>query len=139
MRPIAANSLPAPVWRVRFLRPIGNFDQRNDRMPLTQTQLVSQLAEDTELSKADIKNVISALEDLVLAQLGEAEKVKIGSLVQLEVKLKPATKAREGRNPATGETITIAAKPASVALKARPLAKAKSALPTVQKAKKKLG
>ena len=108
-------------------------------MPLTQTQLVTQLSESTELSKADIKNVLTSLEELVLSELGNAEKVKIGGLVQLEVKLKPATKAREGRNPATGETITIAAKPASVALKARPLAKAKSALPSVQKAKKKLG
>lgn len=108
-------------------------------MPLTQTQLVAQLADSTELSKVEIKNVLAALEDLVLNEIGQAEKVKIGSLVQIEVKLKPATKAREGRNPATGETIQIAAKPASVALKARPLAKAKSALPTVQKAKKKLG
>lgn len=108
-------------------------------MPLTQTQLVAQLSDATELPKGDIKNVLTALEDLVLGEIGNAEKVKIGSLVQLEVKLKPATKAREGRNPATGETIQIAAKPASVALKARPLAKAKTALPTVQKVKKKLG
>lgn len=107
-------------------------------MPITQTQLVAQLAEDTELTKADIKNVLTALEDLVLSEIGKAEKVKIGSLVQLDVKLKPATKARQGRNPATGEEITISAKPASVALKARPLAKAKAALPSVQKARKVL-
>lgn len=107
-------------------------------MPLTQSQIVAQLADDTELSKADVKNVLTALEDLVLNQIGEAQKVKIGSLVQIDVKLKPATKAREGRNPATGETITIAAKPASVTVKARPLAKAKNALPSVQKAKKVL-
>jgi nucleoid DNA-binding protein len=108
-------------------------------MALTQTQLISKLAEETELSKADVKTVLTALEETILSEIGQAEKVKIGSLVQLQVKLKPATKAREGRNPATGETITIAAKPASVQLKARPLAKAKNALPTVQKAKKVLG
>ena len=108
-------------------------------MPMTQTQLFAHLAEETEMSKADVKKVLTALEETILGQIGEAEKVKIGSLVQLQVKLKPATKAREGRNPATGETITIAAKPASVQLKARPLAKAKNALPTVQKAKKVLG
>jgi nucleoid DNA-binding protein len=107
-------------------------------MPLTQTQLVSHLSEETELSKADVKSVLTALEETILGQIGEAEKFKLGGLVQIEVKLKGATKAREGRNPATGETITIAAKPASVQLKARPLAKAKNALPTVQKAKKKL-
>ena len=108
-------------------------------MPLTQTQLIAKLAEETELSKADVKTVLNALEETILSEISEAEKVKIGSLVQLQVKLKPATKEREGRNPATGETITIAAKPASVQLKARPLAKAKNALPTVQKAKKVLG
>lgn len=107
-------------------------------MALTQTQIVAQLAEDTELTRADIKNVLAALENLVLSEIGNAEKVKIGTLVQLDVKLKPATKSRKGRNPATGEEITIAAKPASVALKARPLAKAKAALPTVQKARKRL-
>ena len=108
-------------------------------MPMTQTQLVSHLAEETELSKAEIKNVLTALEETILSEINNAEKFKLGGLVQLEVKLKPATKAREGRNPATGETITIGPKPASVQLKARPLAKAKNAVPTVQKAKKKLG
>ena len=108
-------------------------------MPLTQTQLVAHLAETTELSKNDVKTVLTALEDTILGQIGEAEKFKLGGLLQIEVKLKAATKAREGRNPATGETITISAKPASVTLKARPLAKAKNALPTVQKVKKKLG
>ena len=54
------------------------------------------------------------------------------------MRVKEATKPRQGRNPATGEEITISAKPASVALKARPLAKAKAALPSVQKARKRL-
>lgn len=41
-------------------------------------------------------------------------------------------------NPATGERITIAAKPASVDVRARPLARAKQALPSVQKARRRL-
>lgn len=107
-------------------------------MALTQTQVIAHLADATELTRGEVKNVLVALEDLVLSEIGNAEKVKIGTLVQMDVKLKPATKARKGRNPATGEEITISAKPASVALKARPLAKAKAALPTVQKARKRL-
>jgi hypothetical protein len=43
-----------------------------------------------------------------------------------------------GRNPATGEAIKVAAKPASVDVRARPLAKAKAALPCVQKARRRL-
>lgn len=107
-------------------------------MPMTQTQLVAHLADETELSKNDVKAVLGALETTILTEISEAEKFKFAGLFQLEVKLKDATKAREGRNPATGEPMTISAKPASVQLKARPLAKAKNALPTVQKAKKKL-
>lgn len=107
-------------------------------MPMTQTQLVAHLAEETELSKNDVKAVLTALEETILSEISEAEKFKFAGLFQLEVKLKDATKAREGRNPATGEPMKIAAKPASVQLKARPLAKAKNALPSVQKAKKKL-
>ena len=45
---------------------------------------------------------------------GNAEKVRIGGLVQLRVRVRPAQKARKGRNAATGEEIAIAAKPASV-------------------------
>ena len=107
-------------------------------MPLTQSQLVGEVADRAGLSKSDAKAVLDALEEVVLDQLAGAEKVKIGGVVQLTVRVKEATKARKGRNPATGEEITIAPKPASVTVKARPLAKAKNALPTVQKAKKKL-
>ncbi|HET8528040.1 MAG TPA: HU family DNA-binding protein [Gaiellaceae bacterium] len=107
-------------------------------MALTQSQLTAEIADRAELSRADVKRVLAALEDVVLEELGNAEKVKIGNLVQLAVRVRPATKARKGRNPATGEEITIAAKPAAVALKARPLARAKGALPSVQKARRRL-
>jgi DNA-binding protein HU-beta len=105
---------------------------------LTQTQLVSMVAERAELNKSDAKRALAALEDVVLEELANAQKVRIGGLVQLTVRIKPATKKRQGRNPATGEQITIAAKPASVDLRARPLAKAKGSLPSVQKARRRL-
>ena|SRR5438552_9521203 len=107
-------------------------------MPLTQSQLTTEIAERSELSKSDVKRVMEALEEIVLEQLGDAEKVKIGGVVQLTVRVKEATKARKGRNPATGEEITIGPKPASVTVRARPLAKAKAALPSVQAARRKL-
>jgi DNA-binding protein HU-beta len=101
-------------------------------------QLASEVADRSGLTKNDAKAALTALEEIVLEQLADAEKVRIGGVVQLVVRVKEATKPRQGRNPATGEEITISAKPASVALKARPLAKAKAALPTVQKARKRL-
>ena len=107
-------------------------------MPLTQTQLAGALAERIEMTKADAKYILEALEEVVLEEIGNAEKVRIGGLVQLTVRVKPATKARQGRNPATGEAITIGPKAASVDIKARPLKKAKDALPSLQKARRKL-
>lgn len=102
-------------------------------MAMTQTQLADAVAEKAGMSRADAKKAITALEEVVIEQIGQAEKVKIGGIVQIEARLRPATQEREGRNPATGETITIAAKPASVAVKARPLAKAKNAAPPVSR------
>jgi DNA-binding protein HU-beta len=107
-------------------------------MPLTQSQLAAEVADRAGLSKSDAKSALEALEEIVLEQLGEAEKVRIGGVVQLTVRLKDATGPRKGRNPATGEEITIGPKPASVTVKARPLAKAKAALPSVQAAKRVL-
>jgi DNA-binding protein HU-beta len=107
-------------------------------LALTQNQLATMVAERAELSKSDAKRALAALEDIVLEEIGNAQKVRIGGLVQLTVRVKPAQKKRKGRNPATGEEITIAAKPASVDLRARALAKAKAGLPSVQKARRRL-
>jgi DNA-binding protein HU-beta len=108
------------------------------QMALTQTQLADAVAEQAGVTRNEAKNVLTALEEVILSEIGNAQKVKIGNLVQLTVRLKPATKARQGRNPATGEEITISAKPASVDVRARALAKAKAGLPSLAKAKKVL-
>jgi DNA-binding protein HU-beta len=100
--------------------------------------MIAAIADRAELSKADAKRALAALDDVVLEELGNAQKVRIGGLVQLTVRVKPAQKKRKGRNPATGEEIEIAAKPASVDVRARPLARAKAALPSVQKARRRL-
>jgi DNA-binding protein HU-beta len=112
--------------------------KERSHMALTQPQLLAAVADRAEFTKADAKRVLDALEAVALQELGNAQKVRIGGLVQLTVRVKPAQKKRPGRNPATGEAITIAAKPASVDVRARPLARAKGALPSVQKARRRL-
>ena len=107
-------------------------------MPLTQIQLANAVADRADISRAEARRVLAAFEEVVLEELGNAQKVRIGGLVQLTVRVKPAQKARTGRNPATGEEITIAKKPAGVDVRARPLAKAKAALPSVEKARRRL-
>jgi DNA-binding protein HU-beta len=103
---------------------------------MTQTQLADAVADKAGLSRADAKKALAALEEVVLGEIGNAEKIKIGGVVQLDVRVRPATDARPGRNPATGEEIMISAKPASVAVKARPLAKAKAAAPPLSRVQK---
>ena len=107
-------------------------------MALTQSEMIAAVADRAEMSRADARRALTALDEIVLEELGNAQKVRLGGLVQLTVRVKPASKKRTGRNPATGEEITIAAKPASVDVRARPLAKAKAALPSVQKARRRL-
>ena len=107
-------------------------------MALTQSQMIVAVADRAGMSKADAKRALDALDEIVLEELGNAQKVRLGGLVQLTVRVKAATKKRTGRNPATGEEITIAAKPASVDVRARPLVKAKAALPSVPKARRRL-
>ena len=107
-------------------------------MPLTQIQLANAVADRADISRAEARRVLAAFEEVVLEELGNAQKVRIGGLVQLTVRVKPAQKARKGRNPATGEEITIAKKPPWVDVRARPLAKAKAALPSLQKARRRL-
>jgi nucleoid DNA-binding protein len=105
---------------------------------LTQSQMIAAVADRAEMSKADAKRALDALDEIVLQELGNAQKVRLGGLVQLTVRVKPAQKKRKGRNPATGEEIDVSAKPASVDVRARPLAKAKAALPSLQKARRRL-
>ena len=71
-------------------------------MALTQTQLAAAVAERAELTRADAKRALEALEEVVLAELGDAQKVRLGGLVQLTVRVKPATKKRQGRKPGDG-------------------------------------
>ena len=62
-------------------------------MALTQPQLLTAVAERAELSKADAKRVVDALEAVVLDELANAQKVRIGGLVQLIVRVNGAEEA----------------------------------------------
>jgi nucleoid DNA-binding protein len=67
--------------------------------------------------------VFDALAAIIAADLGKkgVGEFNFNGLVKLRTVNKPATKARKGRNPFTGETITIKAKPASRKVRARAL------------------
>jgi excisionase family DNA binding protein len=95
-------------------------------MALKQSKLADEVADKAHLSRADAKRALEALEQVVLENVGSAEEVKIGDIVQLDVRIRPAAKARPGGESSTGDEVLIYAKPAPVTVKARPLAKAKA-------------
>ena len=47
-------------------------------MALTQSQLVSAVAERADLSKTEAKRALAALDEVVLEEIGNAQKVRIG-------------------------------------------------------------
>ena len=79
---------------------------------LTKAQLVSMLAEKLECSKRDAQVMLESLTEIVHAQLQAGNTVVLQDLAKFSVKEVPATKARNGRNPKTGEALVIAARPA---------------------------
>ncbi|MBV2091894.1 MAG: HU family DNA-binding protein [Candidatus Thiodiazotropha sp. (ex. Lucinisca nassula)] len=86
----------------------------------TKTQILSTIAEETGLSRKDVAAVFSSLNTLVTRHLqkrGSGEFTIPDSGIKVRRVVKPRTKARMGRNPATGEAIKIAAKPAKTVVK----------------------
>ena len=74
---------------------------------MTQTQLVRSLAEAGELTNKQARAVLDSLSSLAISEVkknGLFVLPGIGRLVRVD------RKARMGRNPATGESIKIAAK-----------------------------
>ena len=97
---------------------------------LTKSAMVSHIAESADLSRAQVSAVFSALEGLLLGSVhpnGVGEFMLPG-LFKVSLRKVPARKAGTMiRNPATGEMMKAAAKPASVRVKVRALAKLKAA------------
>lgn len=87
---------------------------------LTKAEIMAHIADETTLSKKQVELVFNSLYGLMKAQLGKngPGEITLPNIVKLRVAKKAATKAREGRNPATGEKIKIAAKPAHKVVKA---------------------
>ena len=81
---------------------------------LTKSQIIAELSESTELSKKEIAGVFENLSALIGKSLGRrgAGTFTVPGLMKIRVVRKPATKARKGINPFTGEEAMFKAKPA---------------------------
>ncbi|MEQ3722753.1 HU family DNA-binding protein [Alcanivorax sp.] len=95
--------------------------------PMNKTQIVNQISETTGLTKKDVNAVFDELGDIMEGHLKKrgAGQFTLPGLLKIVTQKKPATKARKGINPFTGEATTFAAKPARTMVKVRPLKKLK--------------
>ena len=73
---------------------------------MNKTELIAAVAEKAEISKKDAEKAVKAFTDAVAEELAKGGKVQLVGFGNCEVSERPA---REGRNPRTGETMTIAA------------------------------
>lgn len=96
--------------------------------PMTKSELISQIAEHSELKKSDVKGVMETLASIGYKELKKTGAFLVPGFAKFVVIKKPATKAREGINPFTKEPTVFKAKPARKVIRARPVKAAKDAV-----------
>ncbi len=91
--------------------------------PMTKSEIVTGIADATGLTKKDINGVFEAMSGQIKKSLGRSGTgaYTVPGLMKLVVQRKPATKARKGINPFTGEEAVFKAKPAHNVIKVRAL------------------
>ena len=87
----------------------------------TKSEVLTQIAKDTALSRKQVSSVFDSLGGVIKKSLRGNGLFTLPGLMKLKVVKKPATKAREGVNPFTGEKMTFKAKPASKKVRVLPL------------------
>ncbi len=94
---------------------------------MTKSQMMGSIAESAGLSKKQVADVFGELETLIERSIKKRSigEFTLPGLMKITTVKKPARKARKGINPFTGEETMFKAKPASVAVKVRPLKKMK--------------
>lgn len=91
--------------------------------PLTKSQLYTTIAENTDMKKKDVVAIFDELATIINGHVKRngAGIFTLPGLLKIKVVRKPATKARKGINPFTGEPTIFKAKPARNVVKAQPL------------------
>ena len=96
---------------------------------MTKTGILNELAARTELTRKQVTSVLDELESLIerhVRKKGGVGEFTLPGLLKIRRVQREKTAKREGRNPATGETITIAAKPASTRVRVATLKRLKA-------------
>jgi nucleoid DNA-binding protein len=98
----------------------GGFEMSAKR--LTKAQVITEIAESSELDRKSVGRVFDSLTELIKKELRKPNgEFVIPGLLKLRAVKKPATKDRPGINPFTKQPITIKGKPAQKKVKATAL------------------
>jgi len=91
--------------------------------PRTKAEIYGILADSAGVSKRDVATIFNTLAEITKKDLSKTGPgaVNVGGLMKVTVQRKPATRARKGVNPFTGEEMMFKAKPARNVIKVRPL------------------
>lgn len=91
----------------------------NAKKPPTKSEILAHIAEDTGLTRKEINAVFDSLNGLIAKNLKprSAGTFNLPGLLKVKVVKKPATRARKGTNPFTGEPTVFKAKPARKVVK----------------------
>lgn len=96
----------------------------------TKTQIVTELVDNTDLSKKQVQSVLDELSIIIERHIKKRAcgEFVLPGLLKIQTVKKPARKAKKNvPNPfKPGELMDVAAKPASIAVKVRPLSKLKA-------------
>jgi nucleoid DNA-binding protein len=87
----------------------------------TKSDILASISKDTGLSKKQVSAVFDSLNTVIKKSLKSNGIFTLPGLAKMKVVKKPATKAREGVNPFTGEKMVFKAKPASKKVRVMPL------------------
>ena len=96
---------------------------QSEKKSMTKTELVNAICTETDLSRTQVNEVLQSLSGQISKCLGARGVFTLPGLVKIEKKHVPAREARSGvPNPfKPGETMNVAAKPATTKIKVRPL------------------
>ena len=97
---------------------------------MSKSGLIQAIAETVgeELTRKQVRSVLESLINVGHRELKKSGVFTLPGFAKFRVVKKPATKARQGINPFTKQPMTFAAKPASKAVRARPIKAIKDAL-----------
>merc|ERR1719213_1457703 len=93
---------------------------------MTVSRGYAKVAEGVELKPGKVKSVIVSYMELAASELKKNGSFKVGGVLNMKLKKKPATPARKGVNPFTKEPCVFKAKPASKTVKGFPMKKFKA-------------